>query len=101
MTYTRFSNFTGWNILVCSLLPVGKIRTKIDPQMDSGEICTDNQLEKQKQNHHHHHPKNIGKNSFYTFSILFSSFYTPKDKFKIIKKSQICLHKFQNQKLLR
>ena len=53
MTYTRFSNFTGWNILVCSLLPVGKIRTKINPQMDGGEICTDNHLEKQNKNHHH------------------------------------------------
>lgn len=73
--------------------------------MDSGEICTNNQLEKQKTKIIIIiiiiPKKNIGKNSFYSFSILFSSFYTPKDKFKIIKKSQICLHKFQNQKLLR
>lgn len=69
--------------------------------MDSGEICTDNHLEKQKTKIIIIPKKNIGKNSFYSFSILFSSFYTPKDKFKIIKKSQICLHKFQNQKLLR
>ena len=71
--------------------------------MDGGEICTDNHLEKQKTKIIIIiiPKKNIGKNSFYTFSILFSSFYTPKDKFKIIKKSQICLHKFQNQKLLR